>query len=1164
MTLAKVALDDKYLADGGAVFISAAQALVRIPLAQKRRDLRAGLNTAGFISGYRGSPLGTFDLNLTRAQSLLAQHDVVFRAGVNEELAATSVYGSQQFDMFGPATRDGVFAMWYGKGPGVDRAGDALKHGALAGAHAKGGVLVLAGDDHSGKSSTTAHQSEQALIAAMIPVLYPASVQEYLDYGAFGFALSRYSGLWAGFKCVNDTADATATARVREGIDWIIPDDFEMPPGGLNIRKGMSPLQQEELLVGHRLAAGQAFLRANRMDQVVVEGPRRELGIIAAGKAYLDVMEALEALGLTDARLRALGIGVYKLAMTWPVEPVGARAFCAGYRQVLVVEEKRALIEPQIKDLLFNLAAAQRPAVIGKTDIDGAPLMSSSGEFDAEACARAILSVLRRMGLADEALAARVEQLGPRLDIAPRAAITEVARPAFFCSGCPHNTSTKLPAGAQAMAGIGCHVMAVSMADRPHAWPVQMGGEGANWIGVAPFTTAPHIFQNLGDGTYFHSGFLAIRASVAARTSITYKLLVNDAVAMTGGQPVEGQLSVAQMAHELTQEGVARVVVVADDVSRYGGEAGLPTGVAVRPRVEMDVIQTELQAVPGVTVLIYDQVCAAEKRRRRKTGETPEAEKRVFINDLVCEGCGDCSKKSNCVSVLPLETEFGRKRQIDQSNCNKDYSCVQGFCPSFVTVIGGSLKRRAGAGGGFEIPALPQPVVAGLDGACSVMITGIGGTGVVTIGAILGMAAHLEGKASSIMDMIGVSQKNGAVLSHVKIAARQGDIRAARISPDSADVLLACDLVVAGGAAAVGTLNPSRTAAVINVHETPTAGFQLNPDMDFQGRRTARRLRSLTVARRSTFADVSAVAVKLIGDSIATNMIMVGLALQKGLLPLTLDAVDRAIELNGVQVAANRRALALGRWLAVDPAAVEALMSPPEPSAGRERLGSLEVSETLEEMQERRVAFLTAYQDVAWAERYRDLIGRTEAAERAVTSGALALTQAVSRHTFKLMAYKDEYEVARLYADGAFKAKLAQQFEGDYRLAFHMAPPIFAPRNRVTGAPEKRTFGGWMLPVLAVLARFKGLRGSRLDPFGWSQERRTERALIEDYHAVVLDLIGGLTAANLATAVEVASYPDRIRGYGHVKAASLVEATQVRDAALARFRGAATPVKLAV
>ena len=1135
-------LDDKYLLDEGRAYVSGPQALTRILLAQKRADRAAGLNTAGFISGYRGSPLGGLDMALWRARTHLKSHDIVFQPGVNEELAATAIYGTQQLNFFPGPRFDGVFSAWYGKGPGVDRAGDALKHGNLAGTSAHGGVLVFAGDDHTAKSSTVAHWSELGLISAHLPVLYPANVEEMLAFGAFGYALSRFSGMWIGFKIINETGDGTMSARLeRVPRSFRTPNDVDLPPQGLHIIQGESQLDMERRTIGYRLPAAQAFGRANGIDRVIFEAPSGGLGIIAAGKSYLDVREALAAIGVDERRAQALGIRLLKLGMTWPVDAATVRTFAEGCREVVVVEEKGAFIEPQVKDALYHLPADRRPDVSGKATPEGAPLQSSYGELTPHTILGVLAARLKAHGLGDQELRSRIAEAQTRQGAALASPLSETARAPYFCSGCPHNTSTHLPAGSIGLSGIGCHTMAHWRPQDTHLWPTQMGGEGANWIGAAPFSDTKHVFQNIGDGTYFHSGMLAIRAAIASGVSITYKLLYNDAVAMTGGQPVEGSLHPLQIAQELKAEGAARVVIVADDADRYAQSTAELAGVPVYGRERLDAVQRELRDVPGVTVIIYDQVCAAEKRRRRKRGEFPDPPQRVFVNDLVCEGCGDCSAKSNCVSVQPLETEFGRKRKIDQSSCNKDFSCLNGFCPSFVTVEGAKPRARAPSAAGLAIPTLPEPVQA--KGAASILITGVGGTGVVTVGAVLGMAAHLDRLGCSIMDMTGLSQKNGAVLSHLKIAASADDLHAARIADAACDVLLACDMVTAGSGEAAQMLKPGVTAGIVNSDVTPTPAFVFQRAIDFGEARTARKVRAALDPERTSFFPATHLAETVMGDSIAANMMVVGAAWQLGLLPVSRQAIQEAVRLNGVSVEQNLTAFAIGRWAMVDPEAVAALAEP-EPAAGDAK-GSLAISETLDEVIARRVEFLAGYQNRAYAQGYAAFVERVRDAERRV-SGGEALSDAVARNLFKLMAYKDEYEVARLYADGAFAQKLKSQFDGELKLTFHLSPPILARKDPDTGRPRKMSFGPWMLKAFAVLARLKGLRGTPFDPFGRTHERRMERWLVATYRADIDEALAALSTENLAAVVQLAKLPAEIYGYGYIKAARVAETEPVR------------------
>ncbi len=1148
MALAAVGLEDKYALERGRIFLTGVQALVRLPLMQRQRDVAAGLNTACFISGYRGSPLGGLDQQLWSARKFLDKSHVRFVPGLNEDLAATAVWGSQQTGLFPGARYDGVYAMWYGKGPGVDRCGDVFKHANHAGTARHGGVLVLAGDDHACKSSTLPHQSEYAFMDAGIPVLNPSGVQEILDYGLIGWAMSRWSGCWIAMKTIAETVDSSASVSVApDRVSIAIPEDFPLPPGGLNIRWPDPPLEQEYRLMRHKLYAALAFARANRLDRVVLDSPRPRFGIVTTGKSYLDVRQALEDLGIDEAHAAELGIRVYKVGMSWPLEREGIRHFAEGLEEILVVEEKRAVIENQLKEQLYNWREDVRPRVVGKFDEHRDWILPSTSELSPATIARVIASRIARFHTSRRIeerlafLAAKEAQLA-RLKPA-------VSRVPWFCSGCPHNTSTRVPEGSRASGGIGCHYMATWMPDRRTETFTQMGGEGVPWIGQSPFTETEHIFTNLGDGTYNHSGLLAIRAAVAAKVNITYKILFNDAVAMTGGQSHDGNvLTVPMIARQVAAEGIAQLAIVTDEPGKYPIDAGFPPHTPVRPRDQMDAVQRELRAVPGVTVLIYDQTCAAEKRRRRKRGKLPDPPRRAFINEAVCEGCGDCSKQSNCLSIVPVETEYGRKREIDQSSCNKDFSCIEGFCPSFVTVHGGSLRKRAAATGPDLFPALPEPVPPALDQPYGILVTGVGGTGVVTIGALLGMAAHLEGKGVSVLDMTGLAQKGGAVFSHIRIAGTPEDIAAVRIASGGARLLLGCDMLVAASSDGLSKIQKGLTHAVVNAHETITGGFIHDPDLEFPTEATRAAIVEATGSDRVDFVEASRLAVSLLGDSIAANLFMLGFAWQKGLVPVSAEALDRAIELNGVSIEFNRKAFLWGRRAAFDLAAVEALARPKAAAPA----GPL--PRTLDELIRRRVADLTAYQDAAYAERYRVLVERVRAAEAAALPGRTELARAVARYLYKLMAYKDEYEVARLYADGGFERRLREVFEGDFRLEFHLAPPATAPRDPRTGELRKQSFGPWMMPVFRVLARFKFLRGTAWDPFGRTAERRAERRLIADYEATVEDILARLTPANHPTAVALAGVPEHIRGYGHVKDASLAEAKHAEARLLAELR----------
>jgi indolepyruvate ferredoxin oxidoreductase len=1158
--LADVSLDDKYTQASGRILLSGNQALVRLLLLQRQLDAAAGLDTAGFVSGYRGSPLGGFDLELWANLERLKESHVVFQPGVNEDLAATAIWGTQQAVLLPGAKYDGIYSIWYGKGPGVDRSGDALKHGNRQGAAPHGGVLVAMGDDHPGKSSTISHQSEQALAAHHIPVLYPSSVQELLEFGLAGWALSRFSGLWVGLKCVNETVEGTATVDVDPRRFAFVRPPIALPPGGLNVNPRPMVVREadEMLVVRHRIPAARAWARANTIDRVVVEGERRRLGIVTSGKAWLDVRQALAALGLDAARARDLGLRVYKVGMIWPLEPDGLREFARGHEELLFVEEKAAFVEDQAAKILYPLHEGERPRLTGKHDDRGDALLPPDVQLDFATVALAIARRLAALGLTDDALRDRVALLEGRLNRARGTPPGPATRTPYFCSGCPHNTSTKVPDGSLALAGIGCHTMAGSM-NRRTLMPTQMGGEGLNWTGIAPFTSMPHVFQNLGDGTYFHSGLLAVRGTVTAGASITYKLLYNDAVAMTGGQPVEGHLSVGEIAQQLLAERVRRVVLVSDEPDKFrAADAGIPAGVTVHHRSELDALQKELRTVPGVTALIYEQTCAAEKRRRRKRGEFPDPPKRAFINAAVCEGCGDCSVQSNCVSVQPKETEFGRKREIDQSNCNKDYSCVNGLCPSFVTVHGGQLRRPKAATLGPELfAALPDVPAPTIRDSWNVLIAGVGGTGVVTVGSVLAMAAHLEGKQASVIDMTGLAQKNGAVWSHLRIGTAGDGLPGARIGLAEADLLLGCDLVTAAENDSVLTLDAARSRVVINSYVQPTAAFQLNPDLRIDTEAELRPIRASVPDERLHGIDATTVALRLLGNTIGANFFLVGYALQAGGLPLTLDSVEHALELNGQAVEFNRRALALGRLAAHDPAAIDRELAKLAP------VPMVPPAQTLDALIARRVAFLTDYQDAAYAARYRSLVEKVRGAERDRCRGLGGLAETVARHYFKLLAYKDEYEVARLYTDDDFRRQLEATFEGGYTLRFNLAPPLLSRIDPATGRPRKREYGPWMMGAFRWLARMKRLRGTPLDVFGYGEDRKLERRLIAEYEARIEEILARLAPVSHATAVELASLPEHIRGFGAVKAEHLKKIQPREQELLAQLRNGATQASAA-
>ena len=1154
MAAPMVSLDDKYTLDSGRVFLTGIQALVRLPLMQRQRDVANGLNTGCFISGYRGSPLGALDQQLWQAKPFIEKNHIHFEPGVNEDLAATAVWGSQQLNLFPDANYDGVFSMWYAKGPGVDRSGDVLRHGNFAGSSKHGGVLLLAGDDHTCKSSTTAHQTEFGFKDAMIPVLNPSGVQEFLDMGIHGWAMSRYSGCWVAFKVVAETADTSASVYVDPvRIKPIIPNDFDMPQDGLNIRWPDEPLAQEERLHRYKLFAALAYARANNLNRAMVDGPNRRFGIVTAGKSYLDVMQALEDLGIDEAYAKEIGLSVYKVGMTWPLEPEGVRRFAEGMEEILVVEEKRALIEEQLKEQLYNLRADLRPRVFGKFDENGEWIMPTFYELTPGLIARAIAKRIERFHNSP-----RIQERLIRLDAMDKALDgfePPIKRTPYFCSGCPHNTSTKVPEGSRALAGIGCHYMAQWM-DRDTDTSTQMGGEGVTWMGQAPFTSTKHVFANLGDGTYYHSGLLAIRAAVASGANITYKILYNDAVAMTGGQPVGAGLSVPLISHQLFGEGVRRIVVVSDEPEKYSNRSGLAEGVTIEHRDELDRIQKELRQLEGVTAIIYDQTCAAEKRRRRKRGTFPDPVRRVVINELVCEGCGDCSVQSNCLSVVPVETEFGRKRTIDQSSCNKDFSCLKGFCPSLVTVEGGQLRKpkpaaaTASSADLFEV--LPEPTVPDVDELpYGILITGVGGTGVVTIGALLGMAAHIEGKGCSILDMTGLAQKGGAVLSHVRIAKSPENIHSVRIASGGANLLLGCDLVVAAAPDAISKIAPGETTAVINTHKTIVADFTRDPDLSFPLAELERAISDRAGNARTNFIEGTRLATALLGDSIASNMFMLGFAWQKGAVPIGREAIEEAIALNGVAIEANKRAFLWGRRAAHDMATVEKVAAPTAVTAAVQ-------TTALEDIVEKRFAFLRDYQDEAYARRYKDLVVQVQTAEARVVHDDDTLARTVARYYFKLLAYKDEFEVARLYTELGFLDTVASQFEGNYKLNFHLAPPILAERDPETGIARKKAYGRWVLIAFKLLAKLRFLRGGPLDPFNRTAERKRERSLITEYETVIDTLLKQLNANNHPVAVEIAGLPEQIRGYGHVKERH-IDAVKARETELlTSYRNPAT------
>ena len=1146
----QLSLDDKYTLETGHAFMTGIQALVRLPMMQQMRDAKTGMNTAGFVSGYRGSPLGSVDQAMWKAQKYLEKHNVKFVPGVNEDLAATSVWGTQQVGLFPGAKYDGVFAMWYGKGPGVDRSGDVLKHGNAAGSSANGGVLVIAGDDHAAKSSTFPHQSDHILSASMIPVLNPSGVQEFLDFGLHGWAMSRYCGCWVSMKAITDTVESSAVVDLDPyRVTINIPTDIEIPEGGLNIRWPDPPLAQEERLLHHRLYAALAYARANNLNRVVIDSPRAKLGIVTTGKSYLDVMQALDDLGIDEKLAADIGLRIYKVGMSWPLEADGIHKFAEGLEEILVVEEKRQIIEYQLKEQLYNWREDVRPRVVGKFSEKGewevphgAWLLPAAGELTPAMIARAIASRIARF-YDSEIIRQRLAFYNEKENqlVKPRESI---ARVPHYCSGCPHNTSTKVPDGSYALAGIGCHYMATWI--EPHTKTfTQMGGEGVTWIGQAPFTERQHVFANLGDGTYFHSGLMAIRAAIAGKVNITYKILYNDAVAMTGGQHVDGYLDVPMITRQLAAEGVKRIVITSDDPDKYKGAVNLAAGTEVFHRSELDRLQKELRETAGVTILIHDQTCAAEKRRRRKRKEFPDPNKRVFINEKVCEGCGDCSQKSGCLSVLPVETELGRKRKIDQSSCNKDYSCLNGFCPSFVVVEGGELKKNRAAADLSSLPALPLPTLPSIHEPYGIMVTGVGGTGVVTIGQIVGMAAHLDGKGVTNLDMAGLAQKGGSVWSHIRIAESQDKLHAVRIAAGDANLVLGCDLVVTAGEESLAKMRLGFSHAVVNSYEAPTSEITKNPDARFPASSMKQTILETVGVDRYSEVNGNGIATALLGDSIAANMFMLGYAWQKGLVPVSLEGILRAVELNGAAVDFNKKAFEWGRHAAVDTSRVERMAFPDR------GVIKLEPPQTLEGLLQHRAKFLVSYQDEAYAQRFRDLVQKVKAAEDGVKPGSSLLSMAVAKSYFKLLAYKDEYEVARLYSDGDFMRDLQGTFGGNFKLSFQLGPDwLQKDKNK----PRKISFGPWIMKAFRFIAKFKGLRGSALDPFGYQHERRVERQLIRDFEATVDTLLAGLSTEKLMQAAEIASLPQQIRGYGYIKLAAVDKVRQQQAEKLQRYQ----------
>jgi indolepyruvate ferredoxin oxidoreductase len=1131
-------LDDRYRRESGRVFLTGTQALVRIALMQRNLDVAAGLNTAGFISGYRGSPLGAVDQELWRAKQFLDESNIEFLPAVNEDLAATAVLGSQQVETDPDRIVDGVFGIWYGKGPGVDRSGDALKHGNAYGSSPNGGVLVVAGDDHGCVSSSMPHQSDVAFMTFMMPNLNPSSVAEYLEFGLYGFALSRFSGMWVGFKAISETVESAMSVELPSYPQFVLPADFEPPSDGLHYRWPDFPGPQIEERLENKKAATLAFAAANPIDKRVFGINNARFGVVTTGKAHLDLMEALRLLGIDETHARKVGIDVYKVGMVWPLEPNGALEFVTKKNEVLVVEEKRGIIESQFKEYFYDYPGRKPKRMVGKEDEDGNRLVPWVGELSPVQLAEIVARRLDKE-FGGNTYTNRAQRLSN-----DRGSVIEFSgakRMPYFCSGCPHNTSTKVPEGSKALAGIGCHFMA-SWMDRDTDGLIQMGGEGVNWITRSKFNGGKHIFQNLGDGTFYHSGSLAIRQAVAAETNITFKILYNDAVAMTGGQPVDGPISVQSIAHSVRSEGVQRIALVSDEPELFD-RSEFPVGVTISHRRDMDMVQRELRDLPGVTILIYAQTCAVEKRRRRKRGKMSDPKKFVVINDLVCEGCGDCSVESNCLSVVPKETAFGRKRQIDQNTCNKDFSCINGFCPSFVTVEGDVARRPriklANPAAASSAGELPMPEIPETGNCYDLLVTGVGGTGVVTVGALITMAAHLEGKGSSVLDFMGFAQKFGPVLSYIRIAPNPADINQVRIEPARADALIGCDLVVSSSPRASITYSKGHTRAVVNTAEMLTADFVKHRDANLQVDDRIGAIGSAIGNANLSTVNANRLANELLGDTIYANVLLLGYAWQSGLVPVSLDALMRSIELNAVAIENNKLAFTWGRIAAVDPSRVESTIA-----------GDDSKDETLGDIIARRKSFLIEYQNTKLATRYEALVQRAQSRETAI-GGQGAFAESIAKSYFKLLSYKDEYEVARLHTRPEFLDSVRAEFGSRAKFRFHLAPPLLNSGLDARGRPHKREFGAWMIPVFRMLAGLRGIRGTVFDVFGRSRDRRIERELIAEFEQMIDELLPALREDRLPEAVDLVGLYMNVRGYGPVKEES---ADRVRQEVAERLR----------
>ena len=1142
-------LSDKYTLDKGRVFLTGTQALVRLPIIQRKIDQSNGINTACYISGYTGSPLGGYDHALNQASDFLDENEIVFQPGINEDLAATALHGTQQTTLVEKPKYDGVFGIWYGKGPGVDRSGDALKHGNYAGTSKYGGVLALAGDDHGAKSSTTAHQSDHAFIHFGMPILNPATVQDYLDFGVLGFAMSRYSGCWVGFKCVTDTVESAASVDISlDRFKPVIPNDDPIGDENIHIQWGFAPAASEPRLYKTRLPAAQAFARANSIDKVIFED-KKKLGIVTSGKAYLDVRQALDELGLDDELCKKIGVSLFKVGMVWPLDDKKILDFSKGHKELLVIEEKRPIVEDQLIKYLYN--NKNRPMIVGKKDENGDYLVPGEGELSPSLVALIIAKRISNLSLNID-LTKKVNEIEEFLQSINQSPASNLFRLPSFCAGCPHNTSTKVPEDSFAFGGIGCHGMATFMPER-HTYNLgQMGGEGVMWTGIAPFTETDHIFQNLGDGTYYHSGILALRSAVASGANITYKILVNDAIAMTGGQEITGKVRIDDLTWQVHAEGAKKVVVVTDYPDKYPKNASFAPGVEVFQRDKLDEVQKNLREIKGVTVILYDQYCATELRRRRKRGLVEEPNKKIFINPLVCEGCGDCGVESNCIAIEPLETKFGRKRQINQSACNKDFSCTKGYCPSFLTITGGTLKKKSNSlenAHDFKEFKLPEPTTAQINKPFNILITGIGGSGVITLGAILGTAAHLEGKGSSTLDVAGLAQRNGPVTSHLRVSNSPSELHATRIASGSADLIIGCDIVVTTGIEAMSKISPYRTNMVINNHVAPTSSFASDPSLDLSSARMIKGLKDAGSKELIHFINATKLSSSLIGNAIGANLFLVGYAIQKGLFPISLKAIEKAIELNGVSIKMNKESIYWGRLAAIDIKKVEKVAFSQNDILHNEEI------ETLESIVRDRAKFLTNYQDSKYANKYNAFVNKIISKDKSIPNDKDDLSKAAAKYFFKLMSYKDEYEVARLHTGNEIREYLDDKLEGNYKIEYSLAPPVLGGRNKNTGKYPKRKLPSFTFYIFTILKHFKFLRGTIFDIFGFSKHRKIERDLIDEYENIILKILDNISEDNYEIAIKIASLPEQIKGYDVVKEKNIESTKILKEKYLNEFYG---------